>query len=110
MVYAMSREDVSEVVTATADGVRLAVKVVPGAGRTAVAGLLGDRLKLTVTAPAEGGKANAAVCKLLAKTFGVAKRDVQVVAGHTRPQKNVALTGVKLCAAVERLKQVVSDS
>ncbi len=82
------------VVSAADAGVVVRVKVVPGASRDRLTGLLGDRLKVHVTAPPEAGKANKAVCALLAKVLGVPRRDVSVVAGHTHPEKQVAVAGV----------------
>ncbi len=90
--------------TATADGIRLHVKVVPGASRTKIAGVLGDRLKLAVAAPPEGGKANRAVCELLAEFFGVAERDVLITAGQSQPMKTIEIVGVTACAATEKLR------
>jgi hypothetical protein len=92
-----------------ADGkdVLLAVKVVPGASRTRVAGLLGDRLKVSVAAPPEKGKANAALTAYLAKACGLNKRDVVVESGETSPLKTVRFRGVTVdfvSAALERHK------
>lgn len=44
---------------------------------------------MTVTAAAEGGKANAAVCETIAKWAGVSKSSVSIVRGHTVPVKTV---------------------
>ncbi len=77
----------------TASGVEFAVKVVPGASRTKIAGLLGAALKLAVAAPPEGGKANDAVVDLLAKAAGVKRGQVSIVAGQTQPHKRVAISG-----------------
>ncbi len=104
----MSNDHGEDLLSASDDGVQLRIKVVPGASRGRIAGRLGDRLKIAVAAPAEGGKANRAVCELLAEAFGVARRDVQIVAGQTRPQKTVALLGLDLCRAVERLKGILT--
>ena len=84
-------------------GVAFDVKVVPGASRDQVVGLLGTALKVKVAAPPEDGKANAAVCALLAKTLGLPARDVTVVAGHSRPQKRVEARGISVEAALSRL-------
>lgn len=89
------------------DGIALRIKVVPGASRTKVAGVLGDRLKVAVAAPPEGGKANRAVCELLAELFGVAARDVSITEGHTLPRKTVQVLGVNACTAVERLGKAI---
>lgn len=73
---------------------RLAVKVVPGAARSAIAGWLGDALKVRVAAPPERGRANAAVEALVAATLGVPESDVHVVAGGTSPRKTLVIEGL----------------
>lgn len=84
-------------------GVAIRVKVVPGASRSRVAGVLGDRLKVQVAAPPEGGKANKAVCALLAGVLGVGVKAVEVVQGQTQPRKTVAVRGVTVGEAVGKL-------
>lgn len=81
--------------------VLVAVKVAPGARASAVMGRLGDRLKVRVAAPAEGGKANKAVCDLLAGELGLRRGAVEVVAGKTSPEKTVRFEGV----APERIEK-----
>ncbi|MFY9346066.1 MAG: DUF167 domain-containing protein [Planctomycetota bacterium] len=71
-----------------------AVKVVPGAARERLVGPLGDALKIAVTAPPEGGKANAAVVAVLAHALGVPVRAVRVVSGQGSPRKVVAVAGI----------------
>ena len=83
---------------------RLRVRVSPGARRVAVAGRVGEVWKLRVTAPAEGGKANAAVVRLLAETVGVPPARVALVAGHGARDKVVELEGVELAEAERRLE------
>ena len=75
-------------------GVLIAVKAVPGARRDEIVGLLGERLKIRVSAPPEGGKANKAICALLARELGVRKGDVEVVAGAGQAEKTVRVSGV----------------
>jgi hypothetical protein len=93
--------------TANGPGVCLRVKVVPGASRDKVVGMLGDRLKVAVSAPPEAGKANKAVCKLLSGVLGVPPRDVSVTAGHTQPTKTVTVTGINVEQAAQRLTSAV---
>ena len=76
------------------DDVLLWVKAVPGASRNQIAGLLGDRLKVRVSAPPEGGKANKAICKLLAKALGVKANKVSIESGATSPEKVLRVAGV----------------
>lgn len=71
--------------------VRLSLKVVPGASRSGIAGWLGDRLKVRVTAPPESGKANNAVRVLLASALAVPKSAVTIVTGSTSPLKIVEI-------------------
>ena len=66
--------------------------MVPGASRSGIAGVLGDRLKVRVAAPPEGGKANRALVELLSRWLGV--RDVEIVAGHSTAEKTVRVSGV----------------
>ncbi len=69
--------------------VLIQIKVVPGASCEKVCGMLGDRLKVAVAAPPEDGKANQALCALLAKVLGVGAKSLEVTAGHTNPRKTV---------------------
>jgi uncharacterized protein (TIGR00251 family) len=81
---------------------RIAVKAVPGAKRDEIVGRLGDRLKVRVAAPPEGGKANAAIAELLAAALGVRARDVRLIGGQSRAEKVFEVTGAAP-AAVARL-------
>lgn len=101
--------EVGLALTAAAGGVAVRVKAVPGASRTRIAGLLGDRVKVAVAAPAEGGKANAALCATLAEALGVSARQASVTAGATQPRKTVTVLGVTPEAAAERLAEAMAD-
>ncbi len=82
---------------------RLQVKVVPGASRSEVAGLLGAAVKVRVSAPPEGGQANRAVCALLAERLGLPLAQVTVVAGPASPVKVIGLVGITETEAKARL-------
>lgn len=83
--------------------VRVAVKAVPGSSRDAIAGPLGDRLKVRVAAPPEDGKANKAIEALLAAACGLPARNATVTAGHTRPEKTIELRGIDVPTARAKL-------
>lgn len=104
MVLAVIQGPWHDVLSETSRGVRVCVKVVPGSSRNRLAGLVGNRLKVTVTAPPEGGRANQAVCQMLGDVFGVTKRNIEVVEGNTRPQKTIEVYGIDLCTARNRLQ------
>jgi uncharacterized protein YggU (UPF0235/DUF167 family) len=74
---------------------RFAVRVRPGASRTAVGGRwdgpTGAALVVAVTAPAVEGKANAAVLAALAVAFGARPRRLAIVAGEHGRDKVVEL-------------------
>ncbi len=71
------------------------IKAVPGSRKDQIVGPLGNRLKVKVSAPPEGGKANRAICDLIAGTLGVRPRDVEVVTGASAPEKTVRVRGVR---------------
>ena len=75
------------------DGIELRIKVVPGSSRSEIVGPLGNRLKIRVAAPAEGGKANRAVVELLRDWLSV--KDVEIVAGNSSAEKTVRVGGLK---------------
>ena len=82
---------------------RLQVKVVPGASRAEVVGLLGAAVKIRVAAPPEGGQANRAVCALLADRLGLPLAQVTVVSGPASPNKVIGLVGIAETEAKARL-------
>jgi uncharacterized protein (TIGR00251 family) len=79
--------------TACPEGTLIEVKVVPGASRNRTAGVLGGRLKITVSRPAEKGAANQAVGRVLAAALGLRPHDVEITAGRTRPEKTLLVRG-----------------
>ena len=70
------------------------MKVTPGASRDAVVGWLGDAVKVAVREPAERGRANAAVERVLAAALGVPAGDVRIAAGGASPRKVVVVDGL----------------
>ncbi len=73
---------------------RIAVHVTPKSGRDEVAGWRGGELSLRVTVAPEGGKANAAVCALVARELGIPKSAVTVVRGQSARHKQLEVDGV----------------
>jgi len=95
-----------------AHGVRVSVKVRPRAARAGVQGVEveGDRayLVVKVAAPPEGGKANAATIKLLAKRCGVAASALSLVSGAAGRRKLVDIHGAA-DVLTQRLRDLAPD-
>ena len=81
----------------------LRLRVVPGSARSGVVGRHGDAWKVRVAAPAEAGKANAAVVTLIAGTLDVPRSRISVTSGRSSRDKVVALQGLSSDAAEARL-------
>jgi hypothetical protein len=92
----------------TPEGVILPVKVVPGASRDRIAGLLGTELKVTTTVAAEKGRANKAVAKLLADALGVSPGAVELVSAPANPHKEFHIAGMTVGAVRETLSRYAS--
>lgn len=88
----------------TALGATFAVKVHPRARKDAIAGAVGDALKVSLTAPPVEGKANEACVRFLAQVFGVARSSVIIVTGESNRQKVVRVTGLTAADIRARLE------
>ena len=71
----------------TSDGVLLPVQAQPKSRKDQIIGWHAGRLKVQVTQAPEKGKANQALIKLLARSLGLKRRQIQLVSGDTSPQK-----------------------
>jgi hypothetical protein len=81
-------------ITEAAGTVTFDVLVQPRASRAKVGPVHDGRLKIAVTSPPVDGAANDAVIELLAKTLGVPRGAIEVVAGATSRRKTVRVAGV----------------
>ena len=70
------------------------VRLQPRAGREEIAGLRSGALLVRVTAPPVDERANRALCKLIAKTAGVAASGVQVARGGHGRDKLITVRGI----------------
>lgn len=70
---------------------RIRITVVPRAKTRAVEPLPDGGLRVRVAAPAEGGRANAAVIEALADHFGVPRRAVTILHGMTSRSKLIEI-------------------
>lgn len=74
----------------------LTLHVQPGAKRTEISGLHGEALKIRLAAPPIEGRANEALLRFIADTFGVPLRQVELKQGGQSRHKVVMVTGSKV--------------
>jgi len=86
------------------DGCVIAVWVVPGARHTEITGMHGDALRIRVTAPPEGGKANRAVARVLADATGAG---VSLLSGAGSRGKRYLLEGITAAEATRWIGSLV---
>jgi uncharacterized protein (TIGR00251 family) len=78
----------------TPDGVSLAVKVIPRAGVTKIAGTREGRLLIRLAAAPVDGAANDALITFLSGILKVPQRHIRVIAGAQSRNKLVAIAGM----------------
>ena len=99
----MTGEELDKLLKQTSKGVSLSCRVQPRASRNSLAGILGESLKVALTAPPVDGKANAELCRFLADKAGLSRSSVRILAGETSRTKVILFTGIDLPALKERL-------
>ena len=93
----------------TRQGYGLRLTVVPGAQRTQVVGLYGDRLKIRLAAPPEKGAANQELIAFLARILELPKSSFKLTQGAQSRSKVVTVSGLSPDLE-ERLQHLVSES
>jgi len=99
----MTGEELDKLLRQTSKGITLSCRVQPRASRNAFAGILGESLKVALTAPPVDGKANAELCRFLADKAGLSKSCIQILSGETSRTKVILFTGIDLPVLKERL-------
>jgi uncharacterized protein len=70
------------------------VRVIPRAKRNEFAGERDGAIVVRLTAPPVEGAANHALIRFLSESFGIPRRNIQIVGGERSRQKRVAISGV----------------
>ncbi len=70
------------------------IKVEPRSSRSGITGFYGEGLKVKLASPPVEGKANKELIEVLAKKFGIRKKDVEIIKGEKSKNKIVKLYGV----------------
>src|SRR5689334_11898083 len=93
----------------SAKGMTFSIKVHPRARKNAITGVVGDALKLALTAPPVDGKANQAVIEYFADLFEIPRSSVTIASGETR-NKVVRVAGLAKAAVAARLSAHLGET
>jgi uncharacterized protein (TIGR00251 family) len=94
----------------SAKGITFGVKVHPRARKDAITGVVGDALKLALTAPPVEGKANLAVIEFFADLFEIPRSSVTIASGETSRNKVVRISGMDQAAVQQRLSEALTPA
>jgi len=89
----------------TPGGATFQVKIQPRAKKSAIAGEVGEALKLTLTAPPIEGRANQACITFLAELLNVPRSSVTIAAGQSSRNKVIRVAGMSAAQVEERLSK-----
>lgn len=70
----------------------LALHIQPGARRTGVVGVHGDRLKIAIAAPAQDGRANEVLLRFLATQLRIPRTALELISGASSRAKRVSVS------------------
>ena len=85
------------------DGITFSVRVQPRAKKNAIAGELGDALKLSLTAPPVEGRGNEACIEFFANLLKVSRSSVTIASGESSRRKIIRVMGLSPKEVQERL-------
>ena len=89
-------------ISASPGGTVVDIRVIPRAGKSAIAGTRNDAILVRLNAPPVDGAANSELIRLLAAVLEVPRRNVQIMSGERSRWKRVLIAG-RTAAEVERL-------
>lgn len=82
-------------------GITFAVRIVPRASSTAIAGDYDGAVRIRIAAPPVEGAANRELIRFLAKKFKVPQNAVEIVSGASSKKKIIRLQGVTATALAQ---------
>lgn len=86
------------------DEVIINVHAQPGAKRSAIVGLYGDKLKIAIATPPVDGKANKALIAYIAKTLEIPKSKINIISGESSREKRIRIQDITANECVDKLK------
>lgn len=91
-------------------GVVIAVRAIPRAGRSGIAGTRGDALLVRLAAAPVEGAANEELIALLARALDLPRRQVSVIAGDRARDKRVLVEGTAIADVEARLSTILKQA
>ena len=79
------------------------MRVQPRAQRTAIAGEIGDALKISLTAPPVDGRANQTCIDFLAELLDIPRSSITIISGQTSGNKIVRVQGISAAEVRNKL-------
>jgi uncharacterized protein (TIGR00251 family) len=89
------------------NGVHLAVRVVPRARKSEVAGVQEGSLRIRLAAPPVEGAANRALIDFVAQCLGVRRQQVEIESGQHSRHKRLFVEGLRAEEAVRQLSALL---
>src|SRR5690349_4688745 len=96
-------------VTESSKGISFSIRIHPRARKNAITGVIGDALKLALTAPPVEGRANQAVIEFFAELFEIPRSSITITSGETSRNKKVRIAGLTRAAIVARLSECLDN-
>jgi uncharacterized protein YggU (UPF0235/DUF167 family) len=96
--------------TTDSRGAQIAVRAIPRAGRSGIAGTRGDALLVRLAAAPVDGAANEELLAVLAGALGIPKRQLSVIAGERARDKRVLVEGASIASLEARLSNILGSS
>jgi uncharacterized protein len=88
----------------TVGGSVFTVKLHPRAKKNAITGIVGEAVKLAVTAPPVDGRANEACIEFFANLFAVPRSSITIASGETSRRKVIRVAGLSADELRRRLE------
>jgi len=88
---------------------KLQIKVIPSSSKDCIVGWLENTLKIKVKAPADRGKANKAVIKLLEGNLELAKGTISITNGTTSGNKIIEIDGLNDDVIHQKLSVILNN-
>jgi len=92
-----------------ANGIVLPVRAQPGARKAGILGVRAGALRVAVTAPADDGRANAALVELLRDVLALKRSQVELLGGFKSRDKTFLLRGLSEAEVLARVGSLLGD-